>query len=176
MPKHLPQPTSFELCHRIPGRLRLRIPALLDDATLGTKLLAALRTLDGVRIVRINPTCGSVIIEHRTTQEVTSAQLALVLDTVMPAAVTTAPVRFSKPLNQGVLPSPRPARVGAAPAKAPCVLCQMKLAAARWILADVWRCWQRQLGERMRTLFTSTLLTQRQSQMVLFRRASVTTQ
>ena len=31
----------------------------------------------------------------------------------------------------------------------------MKLTAARWILADIWRCWQHNLTQRMRNLLVT---------------------
>ncbi|AHF05383.1 hypothetical protein MARPU_04735 [Marichromatium purpuratum 984] len=36
-----------------------------------------------------------------------------------------------------------------------CPLCRLKLKAARWIMADVWRCWQERTRARVRTLMVT---------------------
>jgi P-type Cu2+ transporter len=57
-----PQPSSA-LIHAVPGRLRLRVPVLRAEPALAARLLAAARAHPGVRRVRVNLACASVVIE-----------------------------------------------------------------------------------------------------------------
>ncbi|WPL17059.1 hypothetical protein Thiowin_02045 [Thiorhodovibrio winogradskyi] len=54
----------FEVRHQLPGRLRLHCPALRTKAWLAAALRGHLQACDGVRSVRINPACASVVIAH----------------------------------------------------------------------------------------------------------------
>jgi hypothetical protein len=51
--------------HSLPGRVRFRIPSLIDAPSQAEGLQDRLRTLDGVARVDANPTSGSVLIEYR---------------------------------------------------------------------------------------------------------------
>jgi heavy metal translocating P-type ATPase len=55
---------DFEIRHSIAGRLRLRVVALLDNGGPGDALAARLKKIEGVRAVRINARCGSVVVEY----------------------------------------------------------------------------------------------------------------
>jgi hypothetical protein len=48
--------------HQLPGRLRLGVPALRKEPQLTEPLLAALRRHPGVRQVRANPACASLVV------------------------------------------------------------------------------------------------------------------
>lgn len=54
----------FEIRHQVPGRLRLHLPALRTEPQLAGSLPSQLRHWDGIRSVRTNPACASVIIRH----------------------------------------------------------------------------------------------------------------
>lgn len=56
------QPISFQIVHYIAGRIRLRINRLKDDLFFTEALKWLLRSRPGVREVRVNPACSSVII------------------------------------------------------------------------------------------------------------------
>jgi len=50
------------IVHRMPGRVRLRVPEKRDDATYFGELESALRGVDGVAEVVVNPTTASVLV------------------------------------------------------------------------------------------------------------------
>jgi P-type Cu2+ transporter len=54
---------QFEVRHFIPGRVRLRVPLLIDGGEVIDMVKFALETQPGVLAVRINPVCGAVVIE-----------------------------------------------------------------------------------------------------------------
>lgn len=54
----------LELVHHHPGRLRLRAPALIGDATLATRIREAVEGHTGVRKYVHNTRTGSVLIEY----------------------------------------------------------------------------------------------------------------
>jgi len=54
---------QFEVRHFIPGRVRLRVPLLIDGGKVIEMVKFALETQPGVLAVRINPACGAVVIE-----------------------------------------------------------------------------------------------------------------
>ncbi len=51
--------------HLLPGRVRFRVPSLIDAAEQAENLAERLRTLEGVRQAQANPATGSVLIEYR---------------------------------------------------------------------------------------------------------------
>ncbi len=50
--------------HLLPGRVRFRVPSLVGAPERAEGLAERLRTLEGVRQVRVAPTTGSVLIEY----------------------------------------------------------------------------------------------------------------
>jgi len=54
----------LKIVHSIPGRIRLRVPQLKDNAAYGTQLEATLVTWPGVRHVRINQSSASVVVGY----------------------------------------------------------------------------------------------------------------
>lgn len=183
------QPKQLEIRHQIPGRIRLHVPALRDDPQLSERLTRALTQIEGVRGVRWNPACSSLVVWHRRAGPLTQAELDQVLYPVLHRAAARRPARIesSRAAPEALkirtalakrLPSPAraqslvettanwrsrlvrptswrlplPMRLSAArkvattPATKPvCRLCQLKLTLARWIFADVWRCWTNEL-------------------------------
>ncbi len=51
--------------HRMAGRLRISIPVLRGDAVLTQRVVEALEADTGIRSVRANPACASIVIHHR---------------------------------------------------------------------------------------------------------------
>ncbi|WP_426437646.1 heavy metal translocating P-type ATPase [Bradyrhizobium genosp. P] len=60
---------DFCFRHSMPGRLRLSIPALGHNRRLGEACLAWLKAQNGVRSVRINYDCASLVLEYDPAQE-----------------------------------------------------------------------------------------------------------
>lgn len=56
-------PESIVVAHRIPGRMRLRIPGKRGDAHYFEQFSEACRRIDEVATVRANPATASVIVE-----------------------------------------------------------------------------------------------------------------
>jgi Cu2+-exporting ATPase len=54
------------IAHAVPGRVRLRVPAVRTDAAVAGALERALDQRDGVERVRLNRTCASVVVRHDT--------------------------------------------------------------------------------------------------------------
>jgi hypothetical protein len=48
--------------HQVPGRIRLQVTGLARDPALGPRVVALLRSEPGVRRVRANPACGSLVV------------------------------------------------------------------------------------------------------------------
>lgn len=57
--------TTGEIVHRLPGRLRVRIPQLRYDSTEPTKLKQSLSALTGVTEVRVNSAASSIVITYQ---------------------------------------------------------------------------------------------------------------
>jgi heavy metal translocating P-type ATPase len=55
---------NFSICHSIPGRIRLRIPALRTATPVTDALLCWLRSQDWIRTARINFSCANLIVEY----------------------------------------------------------------------------------------------------------------
>ena len=56
--------TSIRIAHAIPGRIRLRIPALKGNSILGREVAEHIWTLAGVRWVETNASTGSLVVEY----------------------------------------------------------------------------------------------------------------
>ncbi len=67
-----------EIVHRIPGRIRFRVPALQAQPELADRLLAAGLAHPGVRHVRVNLACASVVVEGDTREDSEKEQLGLI--------------------------------------------------------------------------------------------------
>jgi len=50
--------------HDLPGRLRVRVPAIKGDPATAGKLVAALSNLEGITSVTSNPLTGSLLIRY----------------------------------------------------------------------------------------------------------------
>jgi hypothetical protein len=59
----LAAPARVEIVHAVPGRLRLRVPALRGQPALADQVVAAGLAHRGVRRVRVNPACASIVVE-----------------------------------------------------------------------------------------------------------------
>ncbi len=55
---------KFSVCHSIPGRIRLRIPALQFASPLTGSVLTYLQRQDWIKTARINHACASLIVEY----------------------------------------------------------------------------------------------------------------
>lgn len=66
---------SIVVAHRIPGRMRLRIPGKRGDPHYFEQFSEACKRLDDVASVRVNPGTGSVTVEFNGTEEQLLAQL-----------------------------------------------------------------------------------------------------
>jgi heavy metal translocating P-type ATPase len=55
---------KFEVRHSLPGRVRLYIPLLYVESPLATSVVSWLESQDGIRKVRINHGCASLIVEY----------------------------------------------------------------------------------------------------------------
>lgn len=54
----------LQIAHALPGRTRLRFPALRGDAAAGERLADALAAVPGVREVKVRPYTGSIVVLH----------------------------------------------------------------------------------------------------------------
>ncbi len=54
-----------QTAHWLPGRVRLRVPSLAENAAGTAKLREKLPTIQGVQSVKLNPASGSVLIVYR---------------------------------------------------------------------------------------------------------------
>lgn len=110
MPSHIEtvklQPVRLEIRHQIPGRIRLHLPGLQDDPRLSTRLMQALEQVEGVRGVRWNPACASLVIRHRRAGRLTQAELSEILDPVLQPVVAYWPTRIE---TAKATPAARPA-------------------------------------------------------------------
>jgi hypothetical protein len=66
---------GIELRHAIPGRVRLRFPALRGDAVLSREVQKQLAALPVVRRVEVNPLTGSVLVLYDPADSAAIAQL-----------------------------------------------------------------------------------------------------
>jgi Cu2+-exporting ATPase len=61
-------PLDCSIAHSIPGRVRLRVPAVRSDAPVAGALERALDQQNGVEAVRVNRTCASVVVQYAPAQ------------------------------------------------------------------------------------------------------------
>lgn len=62
--KEVDEKLNYRVVHSIPGRIRFRIPRLVDDSEYGNKLKHLIESLDFVSYVRINSTASSLVVEY----------------------------------------------------------------------------------------------------------------
>jgi Heavy metal associated domain 2 len=55
---------NVEVLSAIPGRARLRIPGVRDDAARADEVVATIRALDGVTAAEANPLTGAVLVRY----------------------------------------------------------------------------------------------------------------
>ncbi|WP_148040522.1 HMA2 domain-containing protein [Marichromatium sp. AB32] len=152
------QPPPVSICHQVPGRVRLRVPLLLAEPAAAAALVKALRALPGVEGVRSNPACASLVVRHHASQPLAASTI---LSTLTPLIHQSRPPAAA-PLVHPIRKTPKwnrahPQRVQRRRSRTDCPLCRLKLRAARWIMADVWRCWQERTRARIRTLMVTAL-------------------
>lgn len=61
--KEVQENLSYRVVHSIPGRIRIRIPRLVNDSEYASNLQHLIEALDFVSYVRINPTASSLVVE-----------------------------------------------------------------------------------------------------------------
>lgn len=144
MPSIPPLPdhySCFEVAHRVPGRLRLRVPELGRQPALAPRIESVLLSLDAVQQVRCNPACASVVLYHRGHQAPPRSEMMRALATVVPprarvvALVPVAPERAAPGIGQA-----------GAPQRRDCLLCRLELALVRLVVKDLWYCWRQEQG------------------------------
>ena len=157
-------PVQLDIRHQIPGRIRLHVPGLRDDPPLSARLTQALQQLEGVRRVRWNPACASLTVWHRRIGPLTLDELSQALQPALQHTnwLAITPITAPRPIAttrpalwqrtqvwqarwRAVWPLRRSVRTDIRSVKPTCRLCQLKLTVARWVFADVWRCWTNEL-------------------------------
>ena len=81
---------DFTVCHAIPGRIRLRIPALGWKASLADALQSWLANQDWVTSARINRDCASLILDYDRTRKDRLAELLRALESASTEALRAA--------------------------------------------------------------------------------------
>lgn len=149
-----------QICHQLPGRTRLRVPAVIRSPRLESQVVAALTGIDGVLRVRLNPACASLVLHHRTDCAPTLSGLQAALRPILKPAPSSMAPAGTKSVRCHVQAASRRAagakREDGQLALA-CPICQLKLKAARWILTDVWRCWRDHWAQRLRGHWLASL-------------------
>jgi Cu2+-exporting ATPase len=108
-PKQL-KAMDYQIVHRIPGHIRVRVPLLAIEPELAHKLQGLIESLKFVTQVRINPWAESVVVSYKAniiSPEVAEAQIIHVFQPVVPPEthfIVSAPVNV--PLDQEVVPEP----------------------------------------------------------------------
>ncbi len=57
-------PISSDVIHQVPGRVRLRVPDLKNDPTLGDRVVGFLRQQPGVSDARVNLACAALVVSY----------------------------------------------------------------------------------------------------------------
>ncbi len=81
--------------HHVPGRLRLKVPAVARSAPRAAAVRARLAALPGVRRIDVNPPADSLIVFYDPTKVATPAIIACV--DAAPPAVAGAPDPHDRP-------------------------------------------------------------------------------
>jgi hypothetical protein len=98
---------ELTLCHSIPGRIRLRVPALCHRPLLAETTLSWLRKQEGMKSARINYDCACLILEY---DPVSAEALQDILDYVAGIGLDGLEALLSLP--------PRPSQTSTAGAEA----------------------------------------------------------
>jgi P-type Cu2+ transporter len=94
-------PHRIDLVHAIPGRVRLRWPALRWDASLAERVLVAGMAHPGVRSVRINRACGALVVEgDPAVLETSTALVRRWGDAQRPVPTMASPISAQEPLTR----------------------------------------------------------------------------
>ena len=94
LPKPIMLPPDYQLVHQIPGRIRIRIPALLKASAFADRLARKIARIEGVTHVRINPLASSVVINFDVptlSSDTLQAQVQCVLRELASPAAAAAP-------------------------------------------------------------------------------------
>jgi hypothetical protein len=100
---------AAEIVHRIPGRMRLRVPAHQHDNAFFQRAEQTLAGITGIRRVRANPRTGSLLVEH---DGIETAVLAAARDLGL---FTAAPPARSMPVPHANPSTSKGAMLGASP-------------------------------------------------------------
>ncbi len=65
---------AYQIAHSLPGRIRLKVPRLIEDEDYRQKLTALAKTDPAVQSVEVNPISGSIAVEYDL-QQVSDAEL-----------------------------------------------------------------------------------------------------
>jgi hypothetical protein len=109
---------EFTIRHWIPGRIRLQIPALSRKTAMSEQMIAWLGRQNGLRDVRINHDCASLVVSYDEKQRLT-LQLLLgwlagaSLAEVKSLIANTASTPLSAPMTPSHAPSGPPQRADA---------------------------------------------------------------
>lgn len=135
----------LQIQHHVPGRVRFRIKAPVsssgdsgsDGGTDPETLAAILRRAPGVRQVRLNPACASLVLHYDPVRTTPQGLRALALKRA--AAARARGIGASGPL----WPVSRwlPAAPVVRPRSGSCGLCRLQLRVARWLTRSTLRCW-----------------------------------
>ncbi|AGA91597.1 hypothetical protein Thimo_2901 [Thioflavicoccus mobilis 8321] len=131
----------YEICHRIPGRLRLRIPALRDNPALARRLTARLRGHAAVADARANPACASLILHLKPGRSDEVAALSSIAAALSEMPVSAPPAPRARQMRA---PRRSSGRRQARPARTvpPSAISRLQERLARWMLrgsVEVWR-------------------------------------
>lgn len=70
---------DISVCHALPGRIRLHVPALYGPSVQGDAILSGIRRLNGILDVRVNYTSSSVVIKYDEDYQPFAEQLLIQL-------------------------------------------------------------------------------------------------
>ncbi len=153
----------IELRHQIPGRMRWHVPGLRRDAHLAAHAATTLKAKPGVRQVRVNPACASLVIDFdpsAMTGAQVERQLRCLLSQEDAASPSTRPDNPAPTRHSELAPAPSAGRkklarpghrwgllemLGVRPAvqppDEPSLLCRVNLRVTRWMLRTSFRAW-----------------------------------
>lgn len=99
---------QVDVCHTLPGRLRVHVPLLRLDAPFGLRLQGLLEAAPGVAAVRLNPGAGCAIIQYDGASLQPAALVSLVRESaaqaLRPESTSQIILRFDVFTAQGLSP------------------------------------------------------------------------
>lgn len=122
----------LKVCHQVRGRLRLRVPGLLNDHALAGRLTAAVGATPGVIAARTNPSCGSLVVHHDP-GALAAVRITGLVESLLPAP---APASLSVPVPVATL-TRRPVR---RPPPAPPLAYRVQFEMVRRVLSNSLEC------------------------------------